>query len=171
MNEMLLALVLAYLFFTALLLLALIYSRLPVLLKIGLVVVAVGFYWLSYQGWKETQGWPALSTLPDKFLLHAAVVDEPDKDAGIDGVIQIWVSDLRDDQVAVQPRAYQMPYEIGMHGKIQEAERQMNNGNLQIGITNPRMRDSSKGSKKKRAGQKYPNLEFVRLPDPALPEK
>lgn len=171
MNEMLLILVIAYVFLTALLLLTLIYSRLQWLLKAGLITVAIVFYWFSYQGWKETQGWPSQTELPERFLLHAAVVTEPDEDLGLAGEINLWLSDLGDNQLAEQPRAYRLPYDRGLHSRVQEAQREMNNGNLQLGISRPSANREKEGSKKKRSGQLYPDLQFERLPDPSLPEK
>ncbi len=171
MSEVLLSLSIAYVFLVALLLLALIYSRLHWLLKLGLVTVALVFYWLSYQGWKETQGWPTTTTLPDRFLLHSAVIEEPDKELGMQGSIFIWVSDLKTFKPAEQPRSYRLEYDQGTHGKLEDALREMQNGNLQIGEIKPAadLKESSKDQK--RMGLKYPGLEFVKLPDPALPEK
>ena len=71
MNEILMLLVVAYIFLLALLVLVLLYARLPWWLKLLLVIAAMGLYWLSYQGWKQVQGWPSAVELPDKFLLHA----------------------------------------------------------------------------------------------------
>ena len=53
MNEMLMLLVVAYIFLAALLVLVLLYGRIPWLLKLLLVLITTGLYWVSYQGWKE----------------------------------------------------------------------------------------------------------------------
>lgn len=171
MNEVLLSLSFAYVFLVALLLLVLIFSRLGWLIKASLIVVALGFYWLSYQGWKETQGWPTSVELPGRFLLHYAVIEEPDKETGTKGNIYIWLTDLADLNPSEQPRAYRLEYDQGTHGKVAEAIREIQNGNLQIGSVNPDSTLPVISSKKKRAGQQYIGLEFTKLPDPALPEK
>ena len=171
MNEVLLVLTLAYVFFTALLLLALIYSKLFWGLKASLIVLAVGFYGLSYQGWKETQGWPTETVLPEKFLLHSAVIEEPDEAEGSEGSIYMWLTAIGDYRLAEEPRAFRLEYDLATHGKLETALREMNNGNLQLGQINPNPVIEETAKKQKRAGQKYLGLEFVKLPDPALPEK
>jgi hypothetical protein len=79
MTETQITLLLAYVVFTALLSLALIHGLLHWLIKLGVLVVAAGFYWVSYQGWQQSLGWPSSTALPDKFLLHFAVIEEPER--------------------------------------------------------------------------------------------
>ena len=171
MNEVLLSLSFAYVFLASLLLLTLIFSRLAWVLKAGLIVIVLVFYWMSYQGWKESQGWPTYSDLPERFLLHFAVIEEPDEETGLEGNIYIWLSDLKNLELAEQPRAYRLEYSQETHGKVSEALREIQNGSLQLGIINPQSELPSIESQKKRSGQKYPGLVFEKLPDPALPEK
>jgi hypothetical protein len=58
-----------------------------------------------------------------------------------------------------------------LHGKLETAIREINNGNLQLGELNPNQAIEKGAKQKNRAGQKYLGLQFVKLPDPALPEK
>ncbi|MGB1091553.1 MAG: hypothetical protein ACPGYX_05475, partial [Oceanobacter sp.] len=109
MTETQIILLLGYVALAGLLLLAIIHGRLPWLLKLALVLASVGFYWLSYVGWQQSQGWPSATLLPDKFLLHFSVIDEPDDQTGSDGAIFIWATNLQGDQLAEEPRAYRMP--------------------------------------------------------------
>lgn len=171
MNEVLLSLTVAYTFLAALLLLTLLYSQLHWLLKTSLVVIAVGFYALSYQGWKDTQGWPAVTQLPERFLLHYAVVEEPDPSLAIEGKIMLWLSDLETLQPSDTPRVYQLEYTQGTHAKVAEALREIQSGNLQIGEFSPDEPLPISKAKERQIGQKYEGLVFSRLPDPALPEK
>ena len=60
MNEVLVGLGIAYIFLAALLLLALVYGRMNWTIKLVLIVVSVGFYWVSYINWQNAQGWPCL---------------------------------------------------------------------------------------------------------------
>ena len=106
MNELLLGLTVAYIFLIVLLLLVLIYSRLHPVFKLGLLCLSVGFYIVSYEGWKQAQGWPSLVELPDKFLLHFAVIEEPDEELDTEGRIFIWSTDLYGEEPAAVPRAY-----------------------------------------------------------------
>lgn len=171
MNEVLLSLSIAYVFLAALLLLALIHSSINWLLKMVLLIVALGFYWLSYQGWKETQGWPTITELPERFLLHYAVIEEPDEETGTKGAIFVWLSDLKNFKPAQQPRSHQLEYDQKTHAKVEEALREVQNGTLQIGEVKPATELKEGVQNKNRIGLKYPGLEFVELPDPALPEK
>lgn len=171
MNEVLLELTLAYVFLTAIILLSLVYSRILWLLKCVLIIVALVFYWLSYQGWKETQGWPSETELPDRFLLHAAVIEEPEEVEGKDGYIYMWLTNIEKHQLASEPRSFKLDYDSGIHGKLEIALREMKNGNLQLGEINSSAELKESAKKQKRAGHKYLGLEFVKLPDPALPEK
>ena len=57
MSEGTLLLVLAYVALTALLVTALIATRLPLLVKAILTLTAVGLYAMSYLGWQSAQGW------------------------------------------------------------------------------------------------------------------
>jgi hypothetical protein len=171
MNETLLALTLAYLFSTALLLLVLISARLPVQGKVALILLALAFDWASYRGWEQSQGWAAAVNLPDKFLLHFAVIEEPDKRKNSDGAIYLWLTDLKGDELAEQPRAYQLPYDQETHARVESAMRRAQAGNPQLGIR--RQGDDLPEVKKFRneLGDKPFDIDFVAVPDPALPEK
>ncbi|WP_286239202.1 hypothetical protein [Neptuniibacter halophilus] len=171
MTEMQIWFVLAYGFLTALLLLVLIYGRLKHWLKTILLILVLLFYGGSYQGWKEVQGWPAERSVPERFLLHAAVIEEPDQQPGSAGSIYLWLSNLSEDTLAERPRAYRLEYDQALHGRVERALREMRNGQLQLGEVKPLTALRQQEKQKGRTGQKYPQLEFVRLPDPALPEK
>ena len=171
MNELLLGMGLAYAFLLTVLLFVLVKSRVHWLVKFALVIVSAGFYILSYESWKQAQGWPAAVNPPEQFLLHYAVVEEPDEELGSDGVIFIWVSDLESKQPASEPRAYQLDYDQDTHGKVEKALFKIQNGTLQIGSFSSRQKEVEKGEVKPLLGVKYEGLDFEDLPDPALPEK
>ncbi len=171
MNETLLGLTVAYVIFTALLLLALIHSRLHVTFKGALLLLAVGFYWLGYQGWRESQGWPSNTRLPNKFLFHFAVIEEPDEERGFAGNIFIWLSDLKGQALAAEPRAYRIDYEQKIHGRLEDALRRMRNGKLQLGFIESESARERAGYHKKQESRSQQVIAFIDLPDPALPEK
>lgn len=171
MSEELLGLTLAYVFLTALVLLAVIYGRLAWLLKAGLIVIAVVFYWFSYNGWKETQGWPSQVELPQKFLLHYAVIEEPNEETGEKGKIYIWLTDLLNDELAEKPRAYELPYDQAAHSAVEDALKKTRNGQPQLGQPAPRKAKPSDPKQKNALGQKTTELKFSNVPAPALPEK
>lgn len=172
MTEGILLLVLAYVALAALLLTSLIGTRLPLPIKATLSMGAIGLYIASYLGWQSVQGWPApVAPLPDRFLLHASVIEEPDQSAGTDGMIYIWLSDLVDGRPAAQPRAYRLAYDKPLHAGLEEALRKMRNGNIQLGRVNRFTDRPDRPTDLKRLGQHRNEIKFYDLPDPALPEK
>ncbi|HAV75508.1 MAG: hypothetical protein ACT4NK_12565 [Limnobacter sp.] len=171
MNEVLVVLGIAYIFLAALLLLALVYGSMSWVTKLVLILVSVGFYWVSYLGWQNAQGWPSQADLPKRFLFYAVVVEEPDKTEGIEGRLFVWASDLANDRPSDTPRAYVLPYDKELHVKLDAAQRQMRNGNLQIGEVGGELFDPQATRDNTRIADKKIDLEFTDLPDPQLPEK
>ncbi len=174
MNEMLTLLVVAYIFLLAMLVLVVTHGRLHWLIKLGLVVFAAGFYWVSYQGWKQSQGWPAQAALPDKFLLHASVIEEPNQEKGTAGRVFIWASNLKGSKPDGEPRAYEIPYDREVHTALEDALRNQRNGNVQIG-TKEGNKHAAEGSApvivRQLGDVVHDKFKFTGLPDPALPEK
>ena len=172
MRESLLELTLAYVALSALLIAILLHSSHRNWLKALLLVGAPVIYWLSYQGWRETQGWPSLTHLPDRFLLHYAVIEEPDGSAGLEGALFLWLTDLDNNEIGEVPRAYELPYDRGVHRKLDAALQEIQNGNIQLGEIHRGSQNLQKTDEStSQTGELYEGLEFARLPDPALPEK
>lgn len=171
MNDTLLGLTLGYLFLSALMLTGLIYSRIQWWVKLILIVSAMGFCWVSYQGWKQSQGWPASVEVPDKFLLHFSVIEEPDEQTGEKGAIFLWLTDLYGDELASEPRAYRLPYDQETHAKVEGAMRRAKAGNLQLGVRKGGDDLPEVKKFKKELGHGPQELEFIPVPDPELPEK
>ena len=169
MNESILLLVAANVLVLALLMLVLVFSRLHWVLCLLLVLMVSGSYWVAYQGWDRAQGWPSTNAVPEKFLLHGAVIEEPDQEKGVTGTIFIWLTDLSTYKPAEQPRAFIMPYTKRLHAAAQEALRQMRNGELQLGTVLPDIAAKQVGDGF--AGEIPTLIEFSKLPKQALPEK
>ncbi len=165
------ALTIAYVFLAALLLLVLVYSRLRLGLKFALVLVAGAFYWVSFQGWQNAQGWPSATALPERFLLHFVIVEEPDEREGTAGQFYVWATSLAGNQPYSTPRAHMLPYDKGLHVKFDAAMREMRNGNLQIGEVGGDLHDPAATRDNTRIADKKVDIEFTDLPDPQLPEK
>ena len=169
MSESILILVGVNVFVLALLMLVLLFSRLHWVLRLALVLVVSASYWLAYQGWDRAQGWPSHNQVPEKFLLHGAVIEEPNKEEGVSGTIFLWLSDLTEFKPAELPRAYVMPYSRRLHNAAQEALRQMRNGELQMGTVLPD--EAVKQVADGFAGETPTMIEFSNLPKQSLPEK
>ena len=70
--------------------LALVASRWPVWAKAGLVALVTGLYFWSDTALEDVWGWPSRHALPEKFVLLAAVIEEPSK--GKEGALYVWVN-------------------------------------------------------------------------------
>ena len=172
MNEGTLLLVVAYVALIALLVTALVVTRLPLIIKAMLTLGTVGLYIVSYQAWQLMQGWPAAANrLPARFLLHASVIQEPNKATGAEGMIFVWVSDLAEGKPADDPRAYRLDYNKAVHSDLEEALRNMRNGNVQLGRVTQVTHRPDRPTDLTRLGERRETIEFYTLPDPALPEK
>ncbi|MCU7840006.1 MAG: hypothetical protein KZQ94_11590 [Candidatus Thiodiazotropha sp. (ex Troendleina suluensis)] len=171
MSESVLLLLLAYVVLAALVAAALIASRFPFLVKLIILLVTTALYFVSYQGWQSAQGWPAKTDLPERFLLHASVIDEPDKSTGSPGSITIWASDLGSGKPADEPRSYQLDYGKALHSDLDDALRNMRNGIIQLGRITVSNDQSDRPTDFTRFGEKREKIEIYSLPDPALPEK
>lgn len=171
MTEIQTILIIAYVLLAALLVLVLLYGRLHYVLKLLLVILVAGLYLFSYNGWKQVQGWPSQTPLPENFLLHASVIDEPDQEKGTKGKIFIWASTLKGSFPATEPRAYEVPYNQDVHSSLEDALRNMRNGNIQLGAKKRSGSELKKSQYRDGVGDESYELEFKALPDPALPEK
>ncbi|MDE2371249.1 MAG: hypothetical protein KGN16_19930 [Burkholderiales bacterium] len=148
-------------------LLALLWSSWPGWLK-GLLVVGVTlFYFHAYEAIREVWGWPAAETLPERFVLLAAVIDEPT--AKQPGAIYVWVNALEDGKPAAQPRAYRLPYAKDLHGLLNDAKKKIRDGVSQVGTTEPKVRKG--GLSWLRPGNDETVIKLGDLPVPQLPEK
>ncbi len=171
MTEVQTILTIAYALLTALLVLVLIYGRLHYGFKLALVGLAAILYVVSYQGWQQVQGWSTQTSLPDHFLLHASVIDEPDQEEGTKGQIFIWATKLKGSFPAAEPRAYVVPYGQELHSSLEDALRNMRNGNVQLGAKSAEEEGDRNEKYRGRVGIENNNFEFTNLPDPSLPEK
>lgn len=171
MTEIQTILIIAYVLLAALLLLVLVYGRLHFVFKLMLVVMVAALYHFSYQGWKQVQGWPSQTTLPDNFILHASVIDEPDQEKGSKGQIFVWASELKGSFPSSEPRAYVLPYDQEVHSSLEDALRNMRNGVVELGAKKSREAGTKNADFRYGIGDENFILEFTPLPDPALPEK
>ncbi len=126
-----LAIALAYAFLLFLLLLAVFKSELGAASKFTLVALCAGFYLWHYQALQDYLGWPAGNALPRKFEMVSSLIVEPDLKGDDPGAIYIWVRDL--DSEGGVPRAYRLPYQKQLHGKVAETERKQRNGQRHVG--------------------------------------
>ena len=146
-------------------------SRLPLVLRAGLVLLVSVSFFASWLLWRDVAGWPARAELPDNFLFHAATIVEPDPEKQQPGSIYVWATELTDEGPAPMPRAYRVSYLKSTHAQVQEAEARMRNGNPQVG-KRKRVAEGNlaiAGVMKRQEDEQH--FELGNLPSPALPEK
>lgn len=160
-----------YVGLSLLVLFVLIGTRLPWLLRCGIVLLVSGSYFASWMLWQDVAGWPARAVLPERFLFHAATVIEPDEEKAEPGSIYVWATALTDAGPEPKPRSYRVAYLKATHAQIQEAEARMRNGLPQIGERKhaPEGQFSVAGAMKRQEDEQQ--FELGNLPSPALPEK
>lgn len=164
---MTLALVLSFAVLVLLLALALLWSSWPGWLKGWLVAGVAVFYFWGHTVVHDLSGWPTADALPDKFVLLAAVIDEPTKQRA--GALHIWVTPLDNNKPADKPRAYTLPYAKDLHALLDEAMKKNRQGVSQVGTSEPK---KGKGSVAwLRPGNDEQVVKIRDLPAPQMPEK
>ena len=134
LQSVILLLSVSYALIGALLLLVLVYARLPWSAKAFAVIVTSAFYIVSFIGARGLLGWASEDRLPARFkLLHARIVD-PHTVEGDPGSVYLWVEVLDDDnRPSGVPRAYRLPYSDALAEKTHAAENQIAAGHPQGG--------------------------------------
>jgi hypothetical protein len=134
LQSVILALAIGYALIGALLLIILVYARLPWLAKAIAVVVTSAFYIVSFAGARGLLGWASTERLPATFKLLQARIVDPHTLEGDPGSVYLWVEALdEDNRPSGVPRAYRLPYSDTLAEKTHEAERQMAAGRAQGG--------------------------------------
>ena len=148
-------------------LLALLWSRWPAWLK-GLLVIAVtGFYFYADDALHGLAGLPSRDALPERFVLLAAVIEEPTSKSA--GALYVWVQALENGKPSKAPRAYQLPYAKDLHALLNEGIKKSRQGVSQLGTAEPKA--GKKGLNWLRPGNDEQAVKIRDLPSPQLPEK
>lgn len=172
MNHSLYGLLTAYVLIALLLINLCFFSKWPLWLKSGMVVLVSGFYFVTYHSLFGLMGWAAATPLPERFLLIAQVIVEPDKESGNKGAIYLWADDLKTGYPSTIPRSYRLPYSATLHSKVAEAAKRKKLGITQVGVSKPVSHPGLlPGLADRLAPPVADELDFQDLPDPRLPEK
>ena len=164
---MTLAVILGFVVLLSLSVLALVWSRWPLWLRAMLVVAAAVFNFVAYAAVHDMWGWPSSDTLPERFALLAAVIEEPTKNTP--GALYVWVNAIENGKPAAQPRAYKLPYAKDLHALLNEGMKKVRQGVSQMGSAEPKV--GRKGLSWLRPGSDEQNVKIRDLPQPQLPEK
>ena len=164
---MTLALILSFAALALLCVLALLWSRWPAWLKGSLVVGVTVFYFYADSVVHQLSGWPSPDALPERFVLLAAVIEEPS--ARTDGALYVWVNAIDNGKPTAQPRAYRLPYSKDVHSMLNEGIKKVRQGVSQMGTSEPKV--GKGGTSWLRPGNDEQVVKIRDLPVPQLPEK
>ncbi|KRR26640.1 hypothetical protein [Bradyrhizobium retamae] len=124
----------SYALIGALLLIVLVYARLPWSAKAVAVVVTSAFYIASFMGVRGLLGWASIDGLPASFKLLQARIVEPHSLEGDPGSIYLWVEALDDgNRPSGVPRAFRIPYSDKLAQKTDKAASEIAAGRPQGG--------------------------------------
>jgi len=134
LQSVVLTLSVSYALIGALLLVVLIYARLPWPAKAVVIVVTSAFYIASFIGTRGLLGWASVDRLPASFKLLQARIVEPHSVEGDPGSIYLWVEALDDgNRPSGIPRAYRIPYSDPLAEKTDKAKSEIAAGRPQGG--------------------------------------
>ncbi len=151
--------------------------------KLGAVLLTSALYVGTYYGLREMQGWPITDPLPDRFRLHWAMVEEPDKAADQDGWIYVWLRPLDGTgEPYGKPRAHQIPFNAETAGQVQAALDSIEDGKpmdgyLSRGSITPSEEEQAPvegvptGTAPADEPEEGLRIEFREAPSPSLPMK
>lgn len=163
-----LALVLAFAALLLLVLLALLWSRWPGWLKGVLVLAVSALYFYGNDAVHQIWGVPSNDALPERFVMLAAVVDEPS--GRTSGSIFLWISEPREGLHKLEPRAYRVPYSKALHAQVDAGVRKGRDGISQMGTAEAKA-GNARGSGWLKPGNDEQEIKIRDLPAPQLPEK
>jgi hypothetical protein len=147
--------------------LALAASAWPTWAKALLVAGVTALYFFTDGALGDVWGWPARQALPERFVLLAAVIEEPGKTTP--GALYLWVNAIEKGKPVKQPRAYKLPYAKDLHALLDEGMKKVRQGVSQLGTAEPKT--GPKGFSWLRPGSDEQNVKIRDLPVPQLPEK
>jgi hypothetical protein len=134
LQSVILTLSVAYALVGALLLVVLVYARLPWPLKGIAVIVTSSFYIASFLGTRGLLGWASVDPLPPYFKLLQARIVEPHSLESDPGAIYLWVEALdEDNRPSGVPRAFRIPYSDKLADKTDKAQSELAAGRAQGG--------------------------------------
>ncbi len=117
---------------------------------------------------KDFVGWPSSSNLPEEFLLHWAIINEPDKIKNTEGEIYIWATKLdKENKIKGIPRAYKIDYTRKNHEEITA-------GLIKVGEGIQQKGQKVKAKENIDIDEDLSNLQEIAifdLPKPLLPQK
>jgi hypothetical protein len=129
--------------------------------KVFAIALTSAFYFVTWWGLRESEGWPTRADPLAEFELLAFDVRQPDKRDDSPGAIFLWVRSPH--AVEGTPRAHRLAYSEALHQAVLEAGERLGRGRRQHGERRPGASD--------RSDARGPALLFRDMILPTLPEK
>ncbi|MEM3000582.1 MAG: hypothetical protein QXU32_00870 [Nitrososphaerales archaeon] len=130
----------AFLLVTMLLLWFCIYAKGTIWIKTLAIVMCGYFSLVLWNSLGTYAGWPTTNEPPDEFILHWAIVVEPNKTENESGAIFIWITGVHEHKnyltflgyspLNMEPRAYKLPYSRQLHQAIDGAMQSLRKGRI-----------------------------------------
>lgn len=134
LQSVILTLSVSYALIGALLLIVLVYGRLPWPAKAVAVVITSAFYIAGFVSTRGLLGWASAASLPPSFKLLQTRIVEPHSLEGDPGTIYLWVETLDgENRPSGVPRAYRLPYSGSLAEKTDKAQSEIAAGRPQAG--------------------------------------
>ena len=162
------ALTTAYVLLAVLLLSLNLRSNWPWLVKTVAIAVTSCFYVISYLSLPQLFGWPVQQQPPERFVLMAAQVEQPDKQLDYQGAIYLWLRPLSERNPPLAPRAYRLEYTDLRHEAVLVAQEQMQRGIQQVGELKSQDAVIATPTDESRTATAVDKLSFYDMPDPML---
>ncbi|MCY4154614.1 MAG: hypothetical protein OXD47_00305 [Gammaproteobacteria bacterium] len=165
-------LIAAYVLVALLLLSINLYSNWSWQVKAGSIVVTTLLYVVTYLSFPPLLGWPSGDLPPQRFRLVGADVVQPDKMTGEQGMVYLWVKDIKDLSGRTPPRAHKLPYSSDLHEAVLSAKSKLDRGMEQLGeFQLPLDANAREVDTLIRGGQQSVEIDFYDIPDPLIPDK
>lgn len=164
---MTLSVILSFVVLVLLCALALVYSQWPAWMKGVLVLAVTLFYFYADEVVHGVSGWPTADALPERWMLLAAVIEEPS--ARSKGALYVWVNAIENGKPVAQPRAYRLPYAKDLHALLNEGMKKSRQGITQMGTAEPK--PGKGGFSWLRPGNDEQVVKIRDMPAPQLPDK
>ncbi len=157
----------AFVALAALAALGLVFAAWPKWAKALLVLGVTALYFQGAHTLDGVWGLPSRQSLPERFVLLAAVIEEPGKNSP--GALYVWVNALENGKPSAEPRAFRLPYSKDLHALLDEGMKKARQGITQMGSAEPR--SGPRGLSWLRPGNHEQDVKIRDLPVPQLPEK
>ncbi len=144
----------------------------PWSVKAAAIVTAIPLFITTFVSLQTFLGWPSSSDLPERFQLHAALVEEPSISDDRAGAIFLWLTpadNMMDEEAGPEPpllpRAFTLPYSRDLHKRVEAMREAMQNGAFVAG------RYKQGPSVARRFGLQKGGIDLFTPPPPPLPSK